>query len=175
MFALRPHGGNAWKQAIAGQKLDLQLYCQAPGCWHPTQEGGLYEINEPAKWLRTTAPYISKLFRILKYAAPLIGPFVSLVNEQEYEKFFKNDLEFTKEFAAKLPEIEASEDLELADKITRGEDLDPERADGAALRALRQLLDEKDPQQYWGGLKNILTPEGHHLWLCEHHAAEYKR
>lgn len=175
VFVLRPHGRKAWKQTISGQKLDLQLYCQAPGCWHPTQEGGLYEINEPAKWLRATAPYISRLFHVLKYAAPLIGPFVSLVNEQEYEKIFKNDLEFTKEFAAKLPEIEASEDLKLADKIARGEDLDPERADGAALRALRQLLDEKDPQQHWGGLKNTLTPEGHYLWLCEHHAAEYKR
>ncbi|QSJ18459.1 hypothetical protein JYQ62_06700 [Nostoc sp. UHCC 0702] len=37
------------------------------------------------------------------------------------------------------------------------------------------LLEEKDPQQHWGGLKKILTPEGHYLWLCEHHAAEYKR
>ncbi|WP_375480544.1 hypothetical protein [uncultured Nostoc sp.] len=38
---------------------------------------------------------------------------------------------------------------------------------------MRQLLDEKAPQQHWGGLKNVLTPEGHYLWLCEHHAAEY--
>jgi internalin A len=175
VFVLRPHGGKAWKQTIAGQKLDLQLYCQAPGCWHPTQEGGLYEINEPAKWLRETAPYISKLFQYLRFAAPIVGPWLGVVDPKEYETLFKNDLELFKELAAKLPEIEASEDLELTDKIARGEDLDPERADGAALRALRQLLSEKDPQQYWGGLKNILTPEGHYLWLCEHHAAEYKR
>ncbi|WP_341526566.1 COR domain-containing protein [Nostoc sp. UHCC 0302] len=175
IFVLRPHGGKAWKQAIAGQKLDLQLYCQAPGCWHPTQEGGLYEINEPAKWLRVTAPYISKLFRVLKFAAPIVGPWLGVVDPKEYETLFKNDLELFKELAAKLPEMEASEDLELADKITRDGDLDPERADGAALRALRQLLEEKDPQQHWGGLKKVLTPEGHYLWLCEHHAAQYKR
>nr|MDZ8282883.1 COR domain-containing protein [Nostoc sp. ChiSLP01] len=174
VFVLRPHDAKAWKKNLVGQKLNLQLYCQAPGCWHPTQEGGLYEINEPAKWLRVTAPYISRLFRVLKYAAPIVGPFVGLVNEQEYEKVFKNDLEFTKELAAKLPELKESEDLDLAGKIARGEDLDPERADGAALRSLRQLLEEKDPQQHWGGLKKVLTPEGHYLWLCEHHAGNYK-
>ncbi|MEH2146278.1 COR domain-containing protein [Nostoc sp.] len=175
IFVLRPHDAKAWKKNLVGQKLYLQLYCQEPGCWHPTQEGGLYEINEPAKWLRETAPYISRLFSVLRYAAPIVGPFVSLLNEQEYEKVFKNDLEFTKELAAKLPELKESEDLELADKIARGEDLDPEPADGAALRALRQLLDKKDPQHHWGGLKKVLTPEGHYLWLCEHHAAQYKR
>ncbi|MEH1972681.1 MAG: COR domain-containing protein [Nostoc sp.] len=175
VFVLRPRGDKAWQKNLTGQKLDLQLYCQAPGCWHPTQEGGLYEINEPAKWLRVTAPYIGNLFKVLKYAAPIIGPWLGVVDSKEYETLFKNDLELFKELAAKLPELKESEDLELADKIARGEDLDPERADGAALRALHQLLEEKDPQQHWGGLKKVLTPEGHYLWLCEHHAAEYKR
>ena len=50
-----------------------------------------------------------------------------------------------------------------------------EEAEGAALRALRKLLDEVDPKQNWGGLSKILTPEGHYLWLCEDHAEEYKR
>nr|WP_230968240.1 COR domain-containing protein [Nostoc sp. WHI] len=174
VFVLRPHGDKIWKKNLTGQKLDLQLYCQAPGCWHPTQEGGLYEINEPAKWLRATAPYLGKLIRVLKYAAPIIGPWLGVVNSKEYETLFKNDLELFKELAVKLPELKEAEDLELKDKIARGEDSDPERADGAALRALRQLLDEKDQQQHWGGLNNVLTPEGHYLWLCEHHAATYK-
>ncbi|MGJ5634842.1 COR domain-containing protein, partial [Nostoc sp. CALU 1950] len=73
IFVLRPRDAKAWQKNLTGQKLDLQLYCQAPGCWHPTQEGGLYEINEPAKWLRVTAPYIGNLFKVLKYAAPIIG------------------------------------------------------------------------------------------------------
>ncbi|WP_251958782.1 leucine-rich repeat domain-containing protein [Nostoc commune] len=175
VFVLRPRGDKAWQKNLTGQKLDLQLYCQAPGCWHPTQEGGLYEINEPAKWLRVTAPYIGNLFKVLKYAAPIIGPWLGVLDPKEYETLFKNDLELFKELAAKLPELKESEYLEPADKIARGEDLDPERVDGAALRALRQLLEEEDPQQHWGGLKNVLTPEGHYLWLCEHHAAEYKR
>ncbi len=32
---------------------------------------------------------------------------------------------------------------------------------------------ETIPQQHWGGLKRILTPEGDYLWLCEKHAREY--
>ncbi|MEH2254078.1 COR domain-containing protein [Nostoc sp.] len=68
VFVLRLHGDKAWKKNLTGQKLDLQLYCQAPGCWHSTQEGGLYEINEPAKWLRAIAPYLGRLFKVLKYA-----------------------------------------------------------------------------------------------------------
>jgi internalin A len=174
VFVLRPRGGKAWQKNLIGQRLDLQLYCQEPGCWHPTQEGGLYEINEPAKWLRVTAPYIRNLFKVLRYAAPIIGPWLGVVDPKEYETLFKNDLELFKELAAKLPELKESEDLELVGKIAKGEDLDPERADGAALRALRQLLEEKDPQQHWGGLKKVLTPEGHYLWLCKHHARGYK-
>mgnify|MGYP000526592220 CR=1 FL=1 len=45
---------------------------------------------------------------------------------------------------------------------------------GAPLRTLRVLLEEKDPQRTWGGLKRELTPEGHYLWLCEYHAARYR-
>ena len=48
-------------------------------------------------------------------------------------------------------------------------------AQGASLRALRVLLDRLDPEQRWGGLTKVLTPEGHYLWLCPRHAAEFRR
>ena len=48
-------------------------------------------------------------------------------------------------------------------------------AEGAELRLLRWLVEELDPARYWGGLRKTLTPEWHYLWLCEEHAAEYKR
>lgn len=49
------------------------------------------------------------------------------------------------------------------------------RVDDTELRALRNLLDEADSAHDWGGLKKILTAEGHYLWLCEEHAAEYRK
>jgi hypothetical protein len=50
-----------------------------------------------------------------------------------------------------------------------------ERLEGMELRSLRELLDEVDRNQEWGGLKKVLTPEGHYLWLCKGHAEEYKK
>jgi hypothetical protein len=73
----------------------------------------------------------------------------------------------------KLPELRADPALDTA--MSPGRADDPERAEGTALRALRKLLDERDSQQTWGGLKKVLTPEEHYLWLCEWHAEEYKR
>ncbi len=56
-----------------------------------------------------------------------------------------------------------------------GEGAEAERTEGAELRALRKLLDEVDPKREWGGLKKVLTPEGHYLWLCKELAKEYKK
>lgn len=60
----------------------------------------------------------------------------------------------------------------LPTEIVEGDD---SSISGAMLRALKLLLAEKDKQQTWGGLKRILTKEGHHLWRCPHHLAEYKQ
>ncbi len=139
---------------------------------HPTVESGLYQIDEPAAWIRATAPYLQRLASIMKYTAPLIGPWLGVAIPTDYVKNFKNDIALMNELVKKLPDLEASLDLDLAHQV--GETTDAGRAEGAALRALRRLLDEKDPQQQWGGLKKKLTPEGHHLWLCEHHAREYE-
>jgi hypothetical protein len=76
------------------------------------------------------------------------------------------------ELVEALPETVPGRKAKLEEMT--GERLDAERVQGAPLRALRRLLDEKDPNHEWGGLRNVLTPEGHYLWLCEHHAQEYK-
>jgi internalin A len=156
-----------WFKAIAGETLELQLYCQAPGCWHPTMEGGLYEIHETAEWLKTIAPYLNRLISVLKYAAPLMGAWVGEeIKTQDYKKLFQRDLETTKAIAQQISNHPSTS--------SGPADLEPETFQGPALRALRHLLEEQDPQQQWGGLKKVLTPEGHYLWLCEHHAREYQ-
>jgi hypothetical protein len=163
VFVLRTHESKkwlkAWLKAMTGQTLELQLYCQAPGCWHPTTDGGLYEIKEAAQWLKKIAPYLNRLISVLKYAAPLMGAWVGEeIKTRDYEKSFRRDLETTQAIAKQMSNA----------------DLEPEPLQGAALRALRHLLDEQDSQQDWGGLKKVLTPEGHYLWLCEYHAREYQ-
>lgn len=178
IFVLRPREAAGWPQLLQqvknnliGQTIGLQLFCQAPGHWHPTVAGGFYEITQPAEWLRATAPYLRRLITVLKYTSPLIGPWLGVAIPDDYEKHLKNDIELMGELVKKLPELKEDAASALAENI--GEIAQAEHIEGAGLRALRLLLDEKDPQQRWGGLKKILTPEGHYLWLCDHHAAEY--
>ncbi|WP_218068349.1 hypothetical protein, partial [Candidatus Thiosymbion oneisti] len=97
--------GIDWLQTIIGQRLDLQLYCQAPGCWHPTEKGGHYRIDEPVEWLQAVAPYVQRLVAVLRFAAPLVGPWMAHVDEDSYEKLFKDDIELMKAVAEKLPRI----------------------------------------------------------------------
>ena len=170
VFVLRLRDTSGWKKAFIRQKIDLQLYCQAPGCWHPTEKGGLYQIDDPANWIKATAPYLRKLVAVLKYTAPLAGPWAA-VAWPVYHEMFKNDIKLMTKLVKKMPDLEEGRELGLAEEV--GRTRDPDRASGAALRALRQLLDEEDPAQHWGGLEKVLTPEGHYLWLCEYHAQEY--
>jgi hypothetical protein len=84
-----------------------------------------------------------------------------------YENTLKNDIELMQELVKELPQTENSDAAGIDSNIA----LEP--LQGAALRALRKLLEEKDPQQHWGGLQKVLTPEGHYLWLCEDHAKQF--
>ena len=90
----------------------------------------------------------------------------------DIQKVVENDIKLMTELVEKLLDLRESREVELAEAA--GEVRDPERVGGAALRAIRKLLDELDPDQHWGGLRKVLTPEGHYLWLCEHHAKEYR-
>ena len=179
VFVLRPCDVAGWQRVVrrvlkpsAGQALALQLYCQEPGQWHPALDGGLYELDEPAEWFTKVAPLLRGIAAVLKYVAPLAGPAAAWATPA-FEAVYKADIEFTKAIVEKLPEFKADMASELAGRI--GEHDNAALVQGTALRALRQLLDAKDPQQHWGRLKKVLTPEGHYLWLCEHHAAEYAR
>lgn len=171
VFALRPLASSHFQKALRGEKLELQLYCQAPGCWHPLAEGGRYVINNPSKWLRQMGKYIAGMVSVLKYVSPFLGPVIGM-SAPAYAELVKNDIKFMEALVKILPEMTKDKDaMKLADSIE--EDVIPEYGHGASLRALRLLLDEVDPQQKWGGLRAVATPEGHILWLCEHHAQEY--
>jgi small GTP-binding protein len=182
VFALLPKDEKGWLKNIFGQKMILELYCQAPGQWHPAVEGvkgGRYEIKQPAEFFKEMGPYILKLAKVIKYAAPVVeaaagayaGP-IGAVMGAEYAKELAGQIKLMEELATKLSERDFIE----ADLLERtGVGGRAERIEGMELRALRNLLDEVDPQQEWGGLKKVLTPEGHYLWLCDYHAAEYKK
>jgi hypothetical protein len=166
-----------WKR-----RLELQLYCQEPGCWHPLgyergkthPETGLYQVEISSDFMKKTAPYLVKLGKVMKYAQPVLGPWVSwATNEEKFQKQFKDDLKMMKDLSdAILPTLENSRESKQAAKLDEGRNA--EHASGAMLRALRLLLEDKDKEKFWGGLRAKLTKEGHWLWLCPHHFNGYK-
>ena len=172
VFAIEPVGRSQWRERLQGQRIRLHLYCQEPGQWHPTVEGGRYEIDQPAKWLGTVAPYVRHLMTVLKFTAPLVAPGLGVV-ASDFQKMFKNQLDLMKELVNKLPEVEDRSEPEFGRYSEKSRDpRDP--IAGSALRALRQLLDDKDPDHVWGGLSRTTTPEGHILWLCDYHRQQYR-
>jgi len=184
LFEAIPSAGMLDRMRDKGWKrrMELQLYCQAPGEIHPlgSERGkdnpatGLYQIEVNSEFLATVAPGIKAIAKILKYVQPVLVPWMSLANNEQYLKQFEEDLERMQRIGEKIPEgLDDAHDAKLASSIVQGHT--PQQASGAMLRALKLLLEEKDKQQTWGGLKRILTKEGHHLWLCPHHLAEYKQ
>ncbi len=178
VFVLRPDNRKVWSKDIGMQRINLQLYCQMPGCMHPTLDPdnpqktcGLYPIDDPQQWLRAINPYYRRMMGVLKFATPLIGPWLGIMEAKDYEEMFKSDIDLAKELVSKLPDFRTNA---IAAKSLRGDEHHPETLDGSPLRALRQLLEQKDSSQQWGNLKKILTPEGDYLWLCDHHARSFK-
>ncbi len=144
-------------KGVLTKKLELELYCQAPGNWHPT-DSGRYIFSRPADWLRPLGPYLFGLVKVLRYAAPLAG----VIFDEKTAARIRATADLSSTLGGNFREFPEGR-----------EDARPTSADGAALRHLRLLLDELDAKQTWGGLKNVLTPEGHWLWLCEKCAVPY--
>ena len=137
----------------------------------PTGQDGCYHIDRPAQWLQTLAPYLRVLVQTLKYAAPLAGHAIVRIVPADAASRLAQDIELMNDLVSRLPEIEDPTTLGLVETV--GEGPAARQIEGAELRVLRQLLDEVDPRQLWGGLQLKLTSEGHYLWLCAEHAARY--
>ena len=175
VFTLRPQGSGNWarwlKSRVAGEKLILQLYCEAPGCWHPSP-GGRYEIARSAAWLTAMAPYISGLVQVLKYAAPLAGPAIGIA-AAPVAAAIDNELKLMQELVKHLPDVEHQPDRKSREDLA--ESPDPQRRQSRSLHALGRLLDQQDPNGRRYGLTKLITKQGHIFWLCDHHYQEYQQ
>jgi internalin A len=47
------------------------------------------------------------------------------------------------------------------------------QAEGQALRAVRQIIFEKDPYRAFGNMRRVQSPVGDLLWVCADHYREY--
>jgi internalin A len=166
VFTLTPVGGE-WLDGIAGQEVQLQLFCQAPGHWHPL-ESGRYRFRVPPHWIDGVVPYLKVVVSVLKHTMPLIAPGVGMLGVEVVGRL-QHEFKMMEELAKLFPAVKVSARDEAARSIEDAGTAN--RVHGAALRALRRLLEELDPGQKWGGLQKVMTPEGHCLWVCAAHAA----
>ena len=173
VFSLRPQEQKSWPKLadkLFDKKWTLQLYCEEPGCWHPAPGGGEYTIDEPAQWKNTLAPYVRRLAKVFKYAAPLVAPGLGFFTPALGD-LMADDVKLMTALVKKL-DVKPDRDLKAEHGL---EGTDKTRVGGASLRSLRHLLTGLDAQQEWGGLQKTLTPEGHWLWLCKEHAEVYRQ
>ena len=146
--------------------VELHLLCQKPGAWHPTTDGGHYTFGRPPEWFREAVPIIQRMLDCLKVCpVPKIKAGAEVASAAAA---WKQNLKFTEDVVKLLGEGAA------IDTVEGGGD-SPEPINGAALRAIRRLLEQLDSDRQWGDLRKILTPEGHWLWLCPEHASAYRR
>jgi hypothetical protein len=156
VFVLRSEGDSSWFESYVEKTAELHLVCQAPGAFHLTGDDGRYRTAALGEWLSPLAPYVKRLVSVLKYVSPAA------------EARFRADVARMAERVDELPDhVYRPLDEGSGAEIFEG-------VDGSSLRVLRGVLDKLDAQRAWGGLQKVLTPEGHYLWLCARHAAEYR-
>jgi hypothetical protein len=113
------------------------------------------------------------MLKILKWIAPILQPAVSKILDENIMKETASDWRMLKDYINKLPEIQAKPDGYFFPEL-EGMYGEIHIAEGAELRAIRNMLNIADKNHHWGGLERVVTPEGHILWLCKEHAREYK-
>lgn len=167
VFSLRPLSSSGFlKETFLKQEWEMELYCEMPGKWHPIGCEGVYKIDTPAEWLTTIAPHISKIAKAMKYLTPVVGPWLEYDDTEAFQ-LIEKDIKLIEGLVKLIPDVDyesISHSLE--------ESQTPLKAAGVSIRRLRILLDHLDPNQTWGNLRKVCTPEGHYFWLCEHHALE---
>lgn len=168
IFTVVPHKRKLLPEVVFGRVLELRLYCEAPGSWHAV-DGPPYIFDRPAQWWSTLAPYVTRLLEVLKYAVPFVAPIAGIVSEQEY-KAMQHDIKLMEQVVNVMPSrVGTAGDLFNDYKYAQSYYGDRSISDA---RLLYHWLTQLDPDQRWGSLRPLVTPEGASYWLCDAHYRE---
>jgi internalin A len=126
-------------------------------------------LHQPKEWWGQVSPWMRHLIRFLKFGVPL-GAAIEGVYNAATAKQFEAEIALMEQMVASLPDLGDDEHpRSFADSQGRTQE-----AEGAALRALRNLLKALDPAEHWADLRRTPTPDGNILWLCAEHRAVYE-
>ena len=176
VFALFPVDGAT---IMRESTMRLQLYCMAPGCWHGIGAEGACQFQPMKEGWATAARWTHRAVKWLRPTAALLPGGLALAGEyaealKDTADAAKNELALTASVFKELDAIPALSDASEA-RLAQGA-LAREHQGDVELRELKMFLDSLDfPVKPCGGLRRVRTPEGHLLWLCAEHAAEFAR
>src|SRR6266704_2401120 len=150
----------------------LYLVCQhLPG---PHQMGDSDQLRKSKEWWTTVGPWLNHLINFLKFAVPMgkaVGVVVEAVDILPDIKQIQTNIDLLEQITQDLPDLASYDSMKDINEPTLTDKY--QRTVGPALRALHNFLNEVDPSQLWGGLDNIVTPDGNILWLCDNHRQQY--
>ena len=192
VFTLRRHR----RRVGIAIRYELRLFCEQPGGWHPLPGNrGVIAFNGKPAWLDSCAPYLRVLLPLLQHTLPVLGPALGAatnitgshpastpdyVTDLWSHEQLADELEAMRQLVDAIPGSlsgTTTPEAEAARMFADDERNPLRRAhDLADFRVLRRSLDAlaapgSDP---WGGLTPMVTPEGIAVFVCEHHAGQYK-
>lgn len=138
-------------------KLDLQLWCEAPGHQHPT--GPPYTFSASREWVVQVAPYFRYLSRILKFV-PLTYGAGELLAKGDGSPDLASAVQGLGDFSDAVLPGEEFEGVGSLDLLSDD------------LRRVQEMLRSLDPPRVFRGLRSWVLPNEQLVWLCESHYRE---
>ena len=121
----------------------------------------------------TMSPWLHHALSFVKYALPLASG-VEKVVDADMVKRFQNQLDVLTTITNDLTTPGLTVRDTMRSVTERERIVERQQAEGPALRALYTFLKEADPNEKWGGLHKVVTPDGNILWLCAEHRRQYE-
>ncbi|MCP4674369.1 MAG: hypothetical protein GY854_02390 [Deltaproteobacteria bacterium] len=158
------------------KKFVLTPYCECHNNIHPCEDGGV-EFSKDRDWWKTTAPWITRVTKVLSVGLQLAFAGMPLAMSAAAFAAIKNDVAFMNALTKHI-ELNAGD----ADKRTEsiagrfGDDTvaDMRRDDGEVRlmrAALSGFLKEVAPDNYkarqWGSLRRVRMSDNSYRWICE--------
>ena len=149
----------------------LTLWCEHPGsehAWGPAT----YDLDPPREWFVQIAPYARLVFRTLQ----LIVPVAAAIDVASLPPAQRDNAQARLDVMQAIVDDLPADTLAITDREFTDRDGNPRkltRAEGQALRAVRQIVFEKDPLRAFGDMRRVQSPPGDLLWVCPVHYPEY--
>jgi hypothetical protein len=95
VFVLRPDDRPFGKKTSVPSASTCNSTASIPAAFIPFKPAAYTPSTNPQKWLKAMTPHLNRLFGILKYVTPVVGPWLN-ISAPIYSDLIKNDLALTK-------------------------------------------------------------------------------